>query len=335
MIDIASQARDGTFSGGVVALSGGIGGAKLALGLSRVLPPGALTVIANTGDDFEHLGLSISPDIDTLTYVLAGLDDPVRSWGRKDETWTFMAALAALGGETWFQLGDGDLALHVERTRSLRGGRSLSGVTDDIRRSLGIAARLLPMSDDPVRTRVRTDGGWLDFQDYFVRRRCEPAVREIAFEGAAQARPQADILAALADPRLRAVVICPSNPLISVEPILAVPGLRAALAACAAPVVAVSPMIAGKAVKGPTAKMFAELGLTPSAAAVARRYADLIDAYVVDAVDAPAVSGDGFTTIVADTLMQTLEDRERLARTALAAADAIDRRTRNADVQPA
>ncbi|HXC15487.1 MAG TPA: 2-phospho-L-lactate transferase CofD family protein, partial [Stellaceae bacterium] len=211
-------------SGFVLALSGGIGGAKLALGLYRVLPPGALTVVANTGDDFEHLGLSISPDLDTLLYTLAGLDNPDTGWGRHGETWTFMAALEALGGKTWFQLGDGDLATHVERTRRLRTGERLSAITDDFRRRLGISARLLPMSDDPVRTRVLTEEGWIDFQDYFVRLHCTPAVREIAFAGAASARPHPDFLAALGDDKLRMVVICPSNPLISIDPILSLPG---------------------------------------------------------------------------------------------------------------
>ena len=165
----------------VVALSGGIGGAKLALGLYRILPPGALTVVANTGDDFEHLGLSISPDIDTLLYTLGGLDNPETGWGRRDETWTFMAALEVLGGETWFNLGDGDLATHVERTRRLAAGESLSHITDDFRRRFGIEARLLPMTDDRVRTRLRTEVEWLDFQHYFVRQRCEPIVLGVEF----------------------------------------------------------------------------------------------------------------------------------------------------------
>src|ERR1700745_4002122 len=172
----------------VLALSGGIGGAKLALGLYRVLPPGELTVVANTGDDFEHLGLSVSPDIDTLLYTLGGIDNQEKGWGRRDETWTFMAALETLGGETWFQLGDGDLATHIERTRRLAAGQTLSRVTDDLCRRLRIAARILPMSEDRVRTRVRTPEGWLDFQDYFVRRRCTPEVSELAYDGAARAR---------------------------------------------------------------------------------------------------------------------------------------------------
>src|SRR5690349_8649387 len=183
----------------VLALSGGIGGAKLALGFYRILPPGELTVVANTGDDFEHLGLAISPDIDTLLYTLAGIDNPELGWGRRDETWTFMNALETLGGETWFKLGDGDLATHVERTRRLAAGETLSQITDDFRRRLGISARILPMSDDRVATRLHTEEGWLDFQDYFVRRRAAPAVREIIYERASAARANRDFLAALAD----------------------------------------------------------------------------------------------------------------------------------------
>src|SRR5260221_2601957 len=275
----------------VVALSGGVGGAKLALGLYRILPPDALTVIANTGDDFEHLGLAISPDLDTLLYTLSGQDNPELGWGRRGETWTFMAALEALGGETWFRLGDGDLATHVERTRRLKAGESLSAIIDDFRRRLGIAARLLPMSDDPVRTRLRTPEGWLDFQDYFVRLRCAPVISELAFEGAETARPYPDFLATLADPDLRAIVICPSNPFISIDPILAVPGIRAALRDCHAPVVAVSPIIGGKAVKGPTAKMIEELGLPIDAAAVAGPYRDFPALYTPHEGDPLAGAG--------------------------------------------
>jgi LPPG:FO 2-phospho-L-lactate transferase len=306
--------------GFVLALSGGIGGAKLTLGLYRILPPGALTVVANTGDDFEHLGLAISPDIDTLLYTLAGLDNPDLGWGRRDETWTFMKALGDLGGATWFNLGDGDLATHVERTRRLAAGESLSEITDDLRRRLGITARLLPMSDDSVRTRLNTEEGWLDFQDYFVRLRCTPLVHAIAFAGAEVARPQPAFLTALADKSLRAVVICPSNPFISIDPILSLPRVRAALRASAAPVVAVSPIIAGKAVKGPTAKMMAELGLPVGAAAVARHYADILDRYVADETDANEIADLGMPVTLAPTLMQTLDDRDALARVVLEAA---------------
>jgi LPPG:FO 2-phospho-L-lactate transferase len=309
--------------GPVVALSGGVGGAKLALGLCRSLMPDTLTVVANTGDDFAHLGLQISPDLDTLLYTLSGQDNPELGWGRRGETWTFMAALEALGGQTWFRLGDGDLATHVERTRRLTAGESLSEIIDDFRRRLGIAARLLPMSDDPVRTRLRTPDGWLDFQDYFVRLRCEPVITELSFEGATTASAHPGFLAALADPRLRSVVICPSNPFISIDPILAVPGVRAALRQCRAPVVAVSPIVAGQAVKGPTAKMMAELGLPVDAATPARHYRDFLDLYIADEADAAAVRELDMPVVLASTLMRSLADREALAQTVLAAADGV------------
>ena len=300
--------------GEVLALSGGIGGAKLALGLSRVLPDGSLIVVANTADDFEHLGLNISPDLDTLMYTLAGLDNPEAGWGRGNETWTFMSVLASLGGETWFKLGDGDLAVHVERTRRLRAGESLTAITADFCARLGIAARLLPMSDDRVRTRLRTSDGWLEFQEYFVHRRCAPEVREIAFEGASVAKPNPAVLTALSSSRLRAVVICPSNPLISVDPILALPGMRAALVRCRAPVIAVSPIIGGKAVKGPTAKMLAELGRPVSAVEVALHYRDFLDGFILDEADAPLAPALDMPFTLAKTLMHTLADREALAR---------------------
>jgi len=276
-------------------------------------------IVANTGDDFEHLGLCISPDIDTLTYVLAGLDNPATGWGRRDETWSFMETIGALGGETWFRLGDRDLALHVERTRRLGAGETLSQITADMCRRLGVPSRVLPMSDDRVRTRLRCDDSWIDFQDYFVRRQCQPVVRELAFEGADKARPQPDVLLALKG-EVRSVVICPSNPFISIEPILAVPGLRDALIACNAPVVAVSPIVGGRAVKGPTAKMMQELGLAVSSASVAKRYDGLIDGYVVDRADAAGISSK---LHIAPTLMTTLADKEALARTVLAFADTL------------
>jgi len=309
----------------VIALSGGVGGAKLVLGLSRVMPPEALTIIANSGDDFEHLGLSISPDLDTLLYTLAGLDNPETGWGRRDETWNFMNALAALGREreTWFRLGDKDLATHIERTRRLRAGESLAAITKDFCQRHGIAAHLLPMSDDKLRTRVKTGEGWLDFQDYFVRRRCEPAISAIDFAGAETARPHPDFLAALTDPALRAIVICPSNPLISIEPILALRGVCDALRAAGAPIIAVAPLIGGKAVKGPTAKMLRELDLEVSAAAVARRYGDLLDAYIVDRADAERCAGIAPRIVPAKALMETLADREALARLVLETADQL------------
>ena len=295
-------------------------GVEQGIDIGRDRQPEMFEIVAGVGDDFEHLGLAISPDIDTLLYTLAGLDNPQLGWGRRDETWTFMAALERLGGETWFNLGDGDVATHVERTRRLGAGESLSEITDDFRRRLGISVRLLPMSNDRVRTRLRTVEGWLDFQDYFVRQHCAPVVREIAFAGADVARPQPDFLAALADENLRAVVICPSNPFISIDPILGLPGVCEALRACAAPVIAVSPIIGGKAVKGPTAKMMAELGLIVDAAAVARHYGDILDLYIADEADTEEIHGLGVPVIFARTLMLSLEDREALARVVLEAA---------------
>ena len=310
-------------TGSVLALSGGVGGAKLALGLARVLDAGRLTIIANTGDDFRHLGLDISPDIDTLVYTLADLADPLQGWGRRDETWNFMAALERIGGETWFRLGDADLAMHIERTRRLAAGESLAAVTDDLSRRLGITARIAPMSDDPVHTRLLTDAGWLDFQTYFVRQRCGPVVYSLDYAGAASAKPSTVLLGALADANLRAVVICPSNPFLSIETMLAMPEVRKALATCAAPVVAVSPIIGGQAVKGPTAKLMEELGLEVSSAGVAKHYGDLIDALVVDVQDEQTVAPAGVEVIAAPTLMLSLEDRERLAHAVLAAADRL------------
>jgi LPPG:FO 2-phospho-L-lactate transferase len=316
----------------VVALSGGIGGAKLALGLSRVVAPENLNIVANVGDDFEHFGLHISPDSDTLMYTLAGLDNAKLGWGRQDETWSFMETLTSLGGEDWFRLGDRDLAVHIERTRRLTGGETLSAVTADFCRRLRVGPRVLPATDDRLRTRLRTDEGWLDFQDYFVRLQCRPVVRELSFEGAATARPNPDLLAALSDERLRAVIICPSNPFISVEPILAVRGIREALTACAAPVVAVSPIIGGRAVKGPTAKMMTELGMNPSAAAVAERYGDLIDGYVIDEADAAEAPRVKAKVTLAPTLMTSLVEKELLARVVLEAADALAASKRRRDL---
>jgi LPPG:FO 2-phospho-L-lactate transferase len=307
----------------VVALSGGIGGAKLALGLSRVLPQDALTVVANTGDDFEHLGLHISPDLDTLTYALAGIDNPQTGWGRRDETWSFMATLADLGGETWFKLGDRDLAVHVERTRRLRNGEPLSAITADLAGRLRIGARIVPMTDDRVRTRVHTNEGVLDFQDYFVRRRCAPAVSGFTFDGAASALPHPALLAGLNHPRLRAVVICPSNPFISIDPILALPGVRAALGRSAAPVIVVSPIVGRQAVKGPTAKMMRELGLSIDVVRVADHYRDIIDGYVIDHQDQADAATLDLPVLVTETLMRTLADREALARSVLDFADRL------------
>ncbi|MDP6573638.1 MAG: 2-phospho-L-lactate transferase [Rhodospirillales bacterium] len=311
-----------------VALSGGIGGAKLAVGLSKVLAPGELLVVANTGDDFEHLGLNVCPDIDTLTYTLAGINDPETGWGRAGETWNFMAALEAIGGETWFRLGDGDLALHVERTRRLASGESLEAITADVARQLGVEHRIVPMSDDRVRTIVETADGDLAFQEYFVRQGCGPRVSGFRFDGAVAARPSPALLDALARPALEAVVICPSNPFISIDPIVALPALREALGACHAPVVAISPIVGGAALKGPTAKIMGELGLPVTAAAVAGHYGALLDGFLVDATDVTDASNEPAIEVApAHVVMDSLEDRVRLAAEALDFARRLARQT--------
>lgn len=307
----------------VAALSGGVGGAKLALGLSKVLGSDELTLIANTGDDFRHHGLWVSPDIDTLVYTLAGMNDAARGWGLDGETWGFMDALGRLGGADWFNLGDRDLAMHVLRTEALNAGRTLTEVTDGIRGRLGIVARILPMSDTPVPTIVQTvEAGDLPFQRYFVERRAAPTVLGFRFEGVAEAAPALGVLDALAVADV--IVVCPSNPYISIDPILAVPGIRESLAAASAPVVAISPIVGGEAIKGPTAKMFRELGITPSPAAVAEHYRDFLDVMIVDETDADqagAVMALGIKTVLAQSVMRTLEDRVALATATLAAAE--------------
>ncbi|HTX24878.1 MAG TPA: 2-phospho-L-lactate transferase [Steroidobacteraceae bacterium] len=298
----------------ILALTGGIGGAKLALGLQGALEPGRLTVVVNTGDDVEHLGLCISPDVDTTLYTLSGLANADVGWGRAAESWNVMTELARFGGAVWFRLGDKDLALHLERSRRLAAGEALASVVDDFARRLGIPSRIVPMSSDRVRTVLETDQGTLGFQEYFVRRRCEPVVRSIRYEGAAHAQPGGETARALAEGAFAAVVICPSNPYLSIDPMLAMPGWRAALRARRVPVIAVSPLIGGEAVKGPTAKIMRELGVEVSPLAIARHYAPLIDGFVLDEVDAALAPTFDVPVRVAQTLMRTLEDKERLAR---------------------
>jgi LPPG:FO 2-phospho-L-lactate transferase len=305
----------------VLAISGGVGGAKLALGLASILGPDDVAFAVNTGDDFEHLGFEIAPDLDTLTYTLAGLANPELGWGRRGETWQFMAALEALGGETWFRLGDQDLAMHVTRTRMLADGATRTQVTAHLARSLGIAHRILPMSDDPVRTTVQTPGGALPFQHYFVRERCAPRVTGFEFVGSERARPNPAILDWLAG--ADGVVICPSNPFVSVDPLLALPGLRDALRNARAPVVAVSPIVGGSAIKGPTAKMMRELDLPATAGQVAEHYGDLLDGFVVDTQDAALAAGIGVPTVVTQTVMVTLADRIALAESVLQLIDSL------------
>lgn len=314
------MSRDGI----VLALCGGVGGAKLALGLSHLLPGERLVVACNTGDDFKHLGLAISPDIDTVLYTLAGLSNRALGWGREGESWNAMEALETLGGETWFRLGDADLALHLLRTQMLRLGATLSAVVDHVRRRLGIAAQVCPASDDPVRTIVTTDTGDLEFQDYFVRRRCEPPVRALRYAGAKGASPSPLLAEALNDPTLSAIILCPSNPFLSLAPILAIPAVAEALRRRRVQSVAVSPLVGGKAVKGPTDKIMVELGLGPSALEIANYLHPWMDKFIIDESDAPmaaAIEATGVKVIVAPTLMTSTADKIAVARATLTAAN--------------
>jgi LPPG:FO 2-phospho-L-lactate transferase len=302
----------------ILALAGGVGGARLALALAEALPPEDLVVAVNTGDDFEHLGLHVSPDLDTVMYTLAGINDAAQGWGIRGETWAFMEAIGRLGGDTWFKLGDRDMATHVERTRRLRAGRSLSDVTEALCRALSIRHRVVPMSDDPVPTVVHTADGALAFQDYFVRRRAEPIVRRIEYRGAERASMSPGLRVALDSAALEAIVVCPSNPYLSVGPLLAVPGVRAALERRCVPAIAVSPIVGGQAIKGPAAKIMGELGEVPSCAAIARWYRGIVDVLAIDASDAaeaPAVRDVGVQPLVTPTVM-----RDATSRAALAAA---------------
>ena len=307
----------------VLAISGGIGGAKLALGLQRVLPPGELAVLVNTGDDFRHLGLAISPDLDTVLYTLAGVANAAAGWGREDESWNFFDELTRRGGPSWFKLGDRDLVVHVERTRRLAAGESLTAVMADLGRRFEVPSAILPMSDDPVATVLDTDAGALEFQEYFVRRQCEPGVRAVRYAGAETAAANPAALDLLGGPGLSAVVLCPSNPYLSIGPLLAIPALHRALACCAAPIVVISPVIGGRAVKGPTVKLMRELGVEVSPRSLVQHYADIIDGLVLDDEDAPLAPAAGVPTLVTRTLMQTLADRESLARATLEFAGSL------------
>lgn len=311
--------------GKVLALSGGVGGAKLALGLHDLLPAGNLHALVNTADDFRHLGLYICPDIDTLLYTLSGRADTVRGWGVADESWRVLDELAALGGETWFQLGDRDLATHLWRTQRLAAGADLPAVTAELAAAMGIGSAIHPMTADRVATRVQTGMGELAFQHYFVREQCAPAVSGFRFDGIEAARPNAQVLAMLARGEFEAVVICPSNPYVSIDPILRLPGLWQALRDSPAAVTLVSPIVAGAALKGPAAKMMSELGVPVTALGVAghytRNYPGLVRYFVIDDSDAtlaPDIERLGLETIVRPTVMQTLNDKRRLAGDILA-----------------
>ncbi len=307
-----------------LVLTGGIGGAKLALGLSHLLEPEEVTFVVNTGDDFEHLGLSICPDMDTLMYTLADACNPETGWGRKDESWQFMLALKELGGELWFQLGDKDLAVHLLRTHALRQGDSLSEITRRLCQQLGVDHRVLPMSDHPVRTIVETETGELMFQHYFVRDRCQPAVSGFHFEGSDQAQINPHVqhlLSGQSERTLQGVILCPSNPYVSIDPMLSLPGFRELLVQVPCPVVAVSPVVGGGAIKGPTVKMMRELSIPGSTVEVARHYEDFLNGFVLDQQDASlqkACEALGFSAISTHTVMVTLEDRIHLAADVLA-----------------
>jgi LPPG:FO 2-phospho-L-lactate transferase len=306
----------------VVALAGGVGGAKLADGLARTLSPENLTVIVNTGDDFSHLGLRISPDLDTVVYTLAGLADRQQGWGRADESWHALGTLKQLGGPAWFQLGDRDLGLHLFRTQALAAGESLSQVTAQVMEAFDVRVRVLPMSDDRVSTTVETDGGALAFQDYFVRRHFEPRVRGFTFVGSETAEPAPGVLPAIENADV--VILCPSNPWVSIDPILSVPGIRSALREKS--VLAVSPIIGGKALKGPAAKMCHELGLEPSAATVAKHYGPLLTGFVLDVQDLDQkedVAALGMDVKALQTVMRSIDERVQLAEQVLAFAETM------------
>jgi LPPG:FO 2-phospho-L-lactate transferase len=307
----------------ILALAGGVGGAKLAFGLAGVLSAKRLTVAVNTADDFEHLGLTICPDLDTVMYTLAGVANPETGWGRRDESWTVMETLGRLGGATWFRLGDKDLATHIERTRRMRAGESLSAITANLAARLGVRPKLVPMSDNPVRTMVMTDQGELAFQDWFVRLRCGPAVKSVRFAGAETAKPHPALLDMTG---LRGLIVCPSNPFVSVAPILALPGVRAVLEKARIPRIAVTPIVGGQAIKGPAAKMLAELGHDVSALGVARYYRGLIDGFVLDTTDAglaSSIEALGLRVHVTDTMMRDDADKRRLATATLEFVDEL------------
>lgn len=298
-----------------LALAGGVGGAKLALGMSKVLTPSQLTVVVNTGDDEEFHGLHVSPDVDTVMYTLAGLSNPETGWGITGETFRTLERLNDYGADTWFNLGDKDMATHIRRTDLLRQGYTLSEVTESLRMALGVAHPIVPMSDDPVRTMLMTDIGELAMQTWFVKRRCEPAVSVIRFEGSEQARPAPEFARALRESD--ALVFCPSNPFVSVAPILAVPGVRDAIRDFKGLRVAVSPIVGGQAIKGPAAKMMGEMGIESSSVGVARQYQGLCDVFVLDDVDGDR-AGDietlGMRAAVTNTMMIADADKVRLAK---------------------
>ncbi|MAY36841.1 MAG: 2-phospho-L-lactate transferase [Spongiibacteraceae bacterium] len=312
------------FDGKVLALTGGVGGAKLARGLIECLATEQLLIVANTGDDFSHLGLSISPDLDSVMYALADLNDPERGWGLAGESWQAMDALKQLGGADWFRLGDRDLSTHLQRSVRLSEGAPLSQVTGELCTALGLRHALVPMTDDRVSTMVSTAQGELTFQEYFVREQCVPAVSGFRFDGIESARPLPQLMEWLGAPDLSAVIICPSNPFVSVDPILSLPGVREALQSSSAAVVAVSPIVGGMAIKGPAAKMMQELNMPATAVAIAEWYGELLDGLIIDSVDRELAASITTATRVLPTLMSDLGSKVQLAREALDFARHLD-----------
>lgn len=311
----------------VLALSGGVGGAKLVRGLANVLAEGRLHVACNTGDDFEHLGLLICPDFDTVIYTLSDIVHPGQGWGRNDETWQVLSEVAKLGGPSWFRLGDRDIALHLLRRQALDDGSSLEEVAAVLCDRLGLNCSVFPASSDRVRTLIHSDEGILSFQDYFVRDQCKPVTQAITFDVASGAKPASklnDLL--MASDELAAIIFCPSNPYLSLDPILAVPTLRQLIAASSCPRIAVSPIIAGAAVKGPTAKIMAELEIPVNPVSYARHLNGLIDALVIDHTDANYVAeleADGLQVFCEHIIMSNEDDKARLAQTVMSIAEGM------------
>ncbi|MFT7685776.1 MAG: LPPG:FO 2-phospho-L-lactate transferase [Candidatus Azotimanducaceae bacterium] len=315
-----------------LAISGGVGGAKLALGLSKLLPPEQLNIVANTGDDFDHLGYYICPDLDTVMYTLAELSNKELGWGQAGETWHFLNALERLGGDTWFRLGDRDLATHAHRTQLLSKDLSLSDVTKIISSSLGIKHPIIPMSDSRVATQVHiTTGEKLAFQHYFVRDKCLPEVTGFEFSEIESATGSPQFISSINDSKLNCIIICPSNPFVSVDPVLKIPGILESMQRASAPIIAVSPIVAGIAIKGPAAKMMRELGMPETALAVATHYRDRIDGFVIDESDASMkkeIEALGMSVLVCPTIMRTESDRIDLAKACLHFAQSFPRTTR-------
>lgn len=330
--DSSKHFLSGSHESTILALSGGIGGAKLALGLTQAMPPEKLMIVGNIGDDFVHCGLHISPDLDTLMYTLSGKSDPEKGWGLARESWNVMRAMEGMGGETWFQLGDRDLATHLERTRRLSEGDSLSAITTYFCHKFGIVSRIIPASNDSVRTIVETTEGNLSFQNYFVQNRCQPIATGLRFQGADKALPHPEFIKILQSPFLKAVLICPSNPFLSIDPILAVQGVREALQGCSVPVIAVSPIIGTDSVKGPTAKIMRELGLPVSAIAVANYYRDFLDGFILDTQDekeASEIRKMSISVKITEILMKDLATKTKLANTVLDFSNNCSKRSLN------